>query len=353
LSIRILDQFFRHKFLLAVPVLVFTALGVFWMLFSSNPYYASRATIWVEKPTEISGASVTDFSAYIPPAQNQATSMRELLGTRSFLIGVAKKTGSTGDVPDTRLVDIKDHTFIAPYGDHVLYVESRYNDPVKAAANSKAVIDTMTEMYAAQIKAQAERSSVFYEQQVNSTKETYDATSLQMQAFLRTHPQLLTIDRESLDRLGVIQDPELGRVYAAQQTALTNYNAAYARLADSKIAVTSSNATAAYFSVVDEPRVPANPVRLSKRSLLIKPATGFVMGLVGSTALFLLLWRSDRKVRFASDLAFAGADLVVVSLPVLRAKKRKWPTTFVRIGAAMQSGIGDVSMIGSSTETSI
>ncbi|HLF79270.1 MAG TPA: hypothetical protein VJB57_17450 [Dehalococcoidia bacterium] len=344
MSIRIFEHLFRRKLLLVLPVILGGILGGLWAYSTYESHYESKATLWVDKPSDFSGAGVaiSDFNPYLSPAANQANSMRELLGTNSFLTGISMRLDGQRGTPATHL-EIRSKTAIWQYGNHVLNVAFSSSDPVRAAKASQAVIDEYTAVFAKQLKDQSELASTFYKQQAELAKTNYETATAELNAFLRARPQLLTAAAQARAPGSVaITDPELSKLVISQDTAEGQYDRMQSRYADSLFAATDANATSTFFKVIDPAEVPIAQVVPRKKTLLVKPVGGAMVGSLAALGLFLLSWRLDQKVRFATDLAFVG-DVVVVTLPALRAKRRAWPESFVRMSSAIQAGIRDLS----------
>jgi uncharacterized protein involved in exopolysaccharide biosynthesis len=345
MSIRILDHIFRRKLLLVVPVVIGTVLGILWMISSFSSQFVSRATVWVERPADFSGAGVSlaDFNPYLTPSENQANSLREVMGSASFLSAVAKRVDGVPGTP-WRNLQLRNRTSVYQFGDHVLYIAYGSQDPNEAAKVVQAVIDEYSAVLARQVKEQATLSATFYKEQADMAKVTFENATADLNAYIRAHPQLATAAAARAQSPGTvaISDPEFSKLQINQQNAESQYNAMWGRYAASQIAATSTNATSSFFSVIDAPEVPLAPLVQRKRTMAIKPISGMMVGAMVAVGLFLVSWRVDRKVRFATDLAFLG-DVVVVTLPALKARQRRWPASFVRMASAIHGGIRDLS----------
>jgi capsular polysaccharide biosynthesis protein len=296
----------------------------------------------VDRPADFSGAGapLSDFNPYISPASNQVNSMRELLTTRMFLTAVAARVDGTNEVSPYRLATLGSRVLIWPGGEHVVNVQAKAASAEEAAKIAQAVIDEFGAVFARQLKETATREAEFFKEQVALTKADYDKASTDLQALLRLRPALAT----AAVRPGNVTDPEYGRLLVAHETALGQYDKMVDRYAAAQIAATSASAISVYFAVIDRPEVPSFPVAPGKKALLAKPMTGILAGVLASAGIFLLSWRLDRKVRYPTDLAFAGNDVVILSLPTLRARRRRWPASFVRLATAINGGIRSLSM---------
>ncbi len=347
MSIRIFEHIFGHKLLVIIPVLVALIAGGLWEYKSYETHYESWATIWAEKPADFTGASasLSDFNPYISSAANYSGALQELLGTNSFVEGVlARVDGPAASYPLQRYKDIRTKTLIWPSGNHTVYIRSASSDPHMAAKIPQAIVDEFTVVFSKQLKASAAQAATFYQDQVTSGKSDYDNATLALSAYVRTHPTLANIQIGN-QSIATISDPDFGPLLLQQRTAETQYDSMLAKLSASQIAATSADSTTSYYYVVDPPKVADYKTLPGKKALLVKPVSAAVVGVMVAGALLLLTWRMDRKARFPTDFSFLGNNLTVITLPVVKARRRgHWPASFVRLGAALTAGANRLSI---------
>jgi hypothetical protein len=338
MTFRLVELIFRRAVFLALPLIVGTSLGIMWFIDGTREIaYASRAAVWVDKPSAISGGAVADFNSYITPAQNQTVSLQELLGTQTFVTAVAKAVDGADVVTQRRIDQIRENTLISPYGAHVVYVEYRSKTAAEAPIIVKAILDRYADDFTAQVKSRAANTANFYGTQLIPAKAAYDRANTSLQDYVRVRPQLATANLQNPSAI-VSSDAEFAKLLEAQQSAKENYSRILASYDESRIIATSADGTAAYFQVHDEPSAPFR-TQQSKRSLLVRPVAVILVSIMASSLLLLFFWRIDRKVRVPSDLAFLGPDVQIVSLGSLRSKRRSWPKSFVRLATAIDSGM--------------
>lgn len=340
MTYRVVELIFRRAAFLALPLLVGAAVGMFWLMEGRREIsFSSRATVWVDKPSVFSGGAVADFNNYSSPAQNQTSSVQELLATQTFVTTVAKTVDGTETVRQDRIDQIRSNTSVTPFGTHVVYIEYRSKNANEVSIMVKTILDKFAEDFTAQIKSRAASTANFYGTQLAPAKIAFDKANTALQEYIRVRPQFANANI-SLQNLpaNLSGDTELARLIEAQQSAKEAYSRILASYDESRIIATSSEGTATYYQVQDEPSAPFT-TRQSMRKLLIRPIAATLVSLMLSLLLLLLFWRLDRKVRVPSDLAFLGHDLQIISLGSLRAKRRRWPKSFVRLATAFDSGI--------------
>jgi uncharacterized protein involved in exopolysaccharide biosynthesis len=336
MSARILELVFRHKFLLSLPIILGLAGGVFALSRAAAPYYSSRAAIWVERPTLLNGESFTEFNPYNSPAQNQANSMRELLGLNSFAQDIVQRVGPS-DVGQ-RMGELRTNTFIYPYGNHVLYLEYRSRNAVAAQRTVAAIVEAYTELYKTRLRDKAVRSEGFYEEQLAATRTALEEASGNLRAYLGRNPQLANVDISKPPSLA-LRDVEFARLVAAEQAARESYDHTLQKYAESQISANTIDGTIPNFLVMDEPQVPFAQITPGKRALVLPPAFGLASGMFLSAVGFLIYWRLDHRIHLAEDLAFLGAGVPLMTIPYVTSRRSAWPGTFVRIASALQNGL--------------
>jgi uncharacterized protein involved in exopolysaccharide biosynthesis len=334
---RLIELIFRHKLLLSLPIILGLAGGIFAVTQRPDSYYSSRAAIWVERPTPLSGESIAEFNPYVSPAQNQANSMRELLGLKSFVSDIQRRVDPSA-AADTGPADLAANTFIYPYGNHVLYLEFRARDPEQAQRTVTAIVGAYTDIYKERLKDNAERSRAFYEEQLAASRAALDKASAALTSYVAKHPELSNVDFTQLTAIAA-RDVELAGLVTAERAARENYDQTLAKFADSQISATTVDGTIPNFLLMDPPEVPTARVTPSKRALVAPPAFGIAAGVFVSAVVFLVCWRLDRRIHLAKDLAFLGGDIPLMTVPRVTSKRRRWPRRFVRVAIAVQNGM--------------
>jgi uncharacterized protein involved in exopolysaccharide biosynthesis len=337
---RILELIFRRKFLLMLPIILGLSAGIFALSLAGDGYYASRATAWVERPTDLTGASFTEFNPYLSPAQNQANSMRELLAIDQFVGQILRRVGPV-DAPFVHfnVGTIRRNTFIYTYGNHVLYIEHRSPIPQLSQLTVQAIVDEYAALYTGQVKERALSAKSFYEEQLTTARTSLETATAELRAYTARNPQLNTLLDSPTLPASALRDLEFARLVNAESNAREHYNTLLDKFADSQISATTADGTSANFIVLDKPEVPVATITPGKRALVLPLMLGLAAGGFISSLAFIIYWRLDRRIHLPEDLSFLGASVPVMSLPALKARGRRWPSRFVRVAAALQNGL--------------
>jgi uncharacterized protein involved in exopolysaccharide biosynthesis len=245
------------------------------------------------------------------------------------------------------MAEVRANTFIYPYGSHVLYVEYRSHDPLRAQQTVSAIVATYTDLYKSQIRDKALRSKSFYEEQLEERGLAVEKASGELKTYLANHPQLANVDLTNPPSLA-LRDIELARLAAAELAARESYDQTLEKFADSQISANTVDGTIPNFLVMDEPELPFAQITPGKRSLLMPPALGLASGLFISAAGFVVYWRLDRRIHLADDLAFLDARVPRMTIPSIAPRRRRWPPRFLRVASALQSGLRPRELAGES-----
>lgn len=332
-----LELIFRHKYLVFTPIVLGLALGILALSASTSTLYSTHASIWIERPTDLSGGEFTEFNPYLSPAQNQANAMGELMSLNSFAARVLQRISPSGSAAGIDVNQLRRDVFFTAAGDHVVYVSARSKDPATAQSTVKAVVDEYSALYRTQIKDRAERAKAFYQEQLTIAKGSMETASADLRAYLARNPQLASVDLANPPS-SVLRDTEFARLRSAELVAQEHHKDLLDKYAESQISLSAANGASANLTLIDEPGLPTQPLERGRRAMLMPLILGLGVGLSVSGAIVFALWRLDRTLRLPQDIVLQGLDVPVMALPLLKPEPR-WPKHFLRMATALSSGI--------------
>jgi uncharacterized protein involved in exopolysaccharide biosynthesis len=336
---RFIDLIFRSKYLLLLPLVLGLLGGIYMAMQDREDTYESTATVWVERPSEITGGAFFEYNDFISPAANQQAAMQQLLGTKSFVRGVLDRLDGElpegQDHPQARYDAIRFNTALGGGGNNVLFISHSDSVPEGTDKAVLAILDEYGDLYGSQLRDRAERAVGFYEEQLQISQGVLAAATAELQAYIATQPDLRGMDLED-PPTAALQDEEFARLHSAEQTARESYNTILDRYAESEFTAAATGGTRTNFIVLDEPEVPTAPLPATKRDLLLPPIFGIVLGSFLSVGIFVVRWRLDHKIRVPSDVALIDPSIPVMSLPSLK-PKRHWPKSFVRLATVIET----------------
>jgi hypothetical protein len=295
--LRLLDSFFRHKLLHILPIVAFTALGV-WYVGTQDVEYQAKGVVLVEDETLLTSLTNVggDGNGFQAPSERVSTEVNALLQTEAFVAGVAKIAGIGTDLPPERIERIQASIGSFPVGENLVQIWSNDIDPERARAKAAAAIDNLIQF---QIDSEVGDSAAA-EGVLDPLTEQYrdDVTAARdaLADYLQDNPVADDGVRPSNEQFRVDQ------LTAALTKADARYTDALEKEESARLAKTQAeSAIMDRFQIVDEPQVPASPVgRLRTRALAL--AVFLLVGGIVTAASIVLGAVLDQSVRYPLDV---------------------------------------------------
>lgn len=312
--LRLLESYFRHRFLSLGPIVLMTVLAGAWFL-TATPAYIARAAVYVNKDSLL--ASLTPFRehgfSWVTPAEATVDQYNELLKTDAFvrsavhLTDLEEQMSEGPEAVAATLVEARDAVWVQTLGNNLILVGAAYEEPEVAQQLAAAVIETYTQWKVNTRWEESLAAVEFFDGLIETYQQELTAAQEELRAYLEAHPEPVRGDRPASEEL------EMERLRAAFDQAFTRRANALAsqESAQLAVAVAESEVRRSYV-VLDAPRLPLSPER-SRRNMLMTGTVfvvvGIVLTLVGVVGSALL----DRTMRFPSDVR------VLLELPMLAA----------------------------------
>jgi hypothetical protein len=341
---RILEAFFRHKFLLLLPPLLIPAVVTPVVVATAPTVYDSYVAVWVDHPAYLNYQDGS--SPWVTPAQVQVNRMAELLHTRPFEMDVARRTslapliGNAGG--EARIDDLLSRTIsLQRPGDHIVVVAVS----APTAQLSYEIATGLVDAYQEKVQAdQADQSSLavtYYQSAITQSQQNVSKATADLRRYLATQAASgdanVGLDANNTPSVAAsLLDPKLAQLTSAVQSAQTDLNGNQANLqAAQRDSAAALQGQQLGFQVLDPAKMPAGPTR-ALRKLAVYPIAAVLAGLALSSVLLVLFVAADRSARTEGDLT-PGLRLLgaVPSLNVKRVpKKLRSVATRRAIGAA-------------------
>jgi uncharacterized protein involved in exopolysaccharide biosynthesis len=311
---RYLRTFFKRWYLYIIPIVILPAVVTVYG-YGKLMLYNSTALLYVDKPVFLS-AQDFGWNPYLSPAQNEASSMAELLLSETFVDNIAART----DLAATYNLDTrggKDQAFarIAPEvaitastaGPNVLLLSVTDKNPRIAQQVAAALLDGYT-AYFEDHRLQLDQQAVtLYTQQLATAQGQLNQATQRVQEYLYAHPGVSA---------GANTDPQLAQLQQelSQDQAQVNQLNSQLSVVKQDMQATASPGSG-LFRVLDAPQVPLQPT-IEKKKLLVYTGGGLAAALALIGLIVAGLTQLDRKVYLAADLQ-AIADSLDLDLPAL------------------------------------
>lgn len=275
------ETFFRHKYLLILPIVLGLAVGTA-LAFRAPRKYVANASFWADtRVPEESTMGTTGGQSW--PSSGQAALLQQYLNTRSFVSSVVAVSplaeqfrAADALSADSLLTTVAGEVAVSTPGPQLVVLTVTTTDPEEAMGVAAAVIKQFEEAQIAQTVTRAKALAEYDRQQVEAA-------------------------RKALDRSANSQTREH---YA---TAMTAYEASTA-------AVTS--AASSGIQIVDQPDRALPQAR--RMTLMFGAVGGMLAGFTLSVLALILLMTRDRSVRGEADAETLLGLEVIGSIPQVK-----------------------------------
>jgi uncharacterized protein involved in exopolysaccharide biosynthesis len=331
MSQKVLDVFFRHKFLIILPLVILTLAGAAASLSRQTTEYSSSANIWTQKTPLLTSSLGGQGGAFITPAGHQSRVLNDLLRLDSFRQSVADRVvGLEGLSPGLQRGTVREGTAVFASGVNVLTIRHRDEDPLLSQSIVQAIIGAYSETFQSSVMDQSEAAAIFYEARLEEASIALDESEQALASYEGTLSPTAAID----------SDPELAAIQADARLAQNDYDEQLGRLEGIYLQRDAAlEGRDLSFQVMDPPNLPSSPLPTSRRDLLMLPALGMLLGVSASGAVLFALTRLDDSIRLPGEARQVGAPVLAVVPELGRRRKSSWPQNFVRLVVAASRGL--------------
>lgn len=297
--IRLVDTAFRCWWLVVIPLVAMSLIGVYAAM-SSTAIYESEAVIGAENDTVLGGLTGSSSNAWTweTPAQVASRRINELLGTDSFATNVATAAGVDDGSVEGLLttVDVRNAVTAFASGENLVVIRAQTADSNASKALVVAVIDSFVKEVIDSVGAEsAAAEGYFSDLLARYTSEFNDATA-KLENYLLEHPDPSAGERPATEQVIV------SRLTAAADRAETNVVQTQRSLEEAQLKTEQERADMQQrLRVIDEPSVPLAPLS-SHRSALISFMLYVTMGVILAIGGVAIVTVMDRTVRRPNEV---------------------------------------------------
>lgn len=331
MSQKVLDVFFRHKFLIILPLVILTLAGAAASLSRQTIEYRATAHVWTQRTPLLSSRLGGQGSSFTTPAAHQARVLNDLLKLDSFRQSVADRVGGLEALsPSLQRRAVREGTVVFASGENVMTIRHRDEDPLLAQSVLQEIIDTYSESFQSGVIDEAEAAANFYETRLEVASIALDESEQALASYEGTLSPTAAIDL----------DPELAALQADARQAQRDYDEQLGRLENIYLQRDAAlEGRDLSFQVMDPPNLPSSPLPTPRTDLLMLPALGMLLGVSASGAVLFALTRLDDSIRLPGEARKVGAPILAVVPELGRRRMRSWPQNFVRLVVAASRGL--------------
>ena len=321
---KVIEIFFRRKWgllaLLVLPIVVGAAVAI-----KLPRQYQASAGLWALRRYEIIGATGPESDLTATPAVTQASTLQELLQSRSFALAVAYDTDlpkqlgaanpTTQGLQDALYLEISQHVLATPLGYNLFNITYANTDPVVALQVVKAVVAQYGKQGSAQSTAEGEQLLISYKTQLKAAQQQAQQATQAATQYVQAHQ--LTPTQAAVDPQYQLLVAHVDQANAVVGTIQNDINTVQQQLA------TLSSGSSGLYIVQDAPAVPDRPESRTK-TLLLAGGIGVAAGLIAAIGYFLILVRLDQTLYSMADVAAVTPYSVLVQIPRLPRRSIQW-----------------------------
>lgn len=324
--VRLLETFFRHKWLYLLLIPVMAGAGVAYALLS-KPEYQSRARLFVQDSvliSEISGVRSNGFggSFYLTPAEITVEQFNELFKTDSYIRAIVRESNleprmAQGPEEVGKVMEeVREAIWAATDngstvnfgGDHVVIL-ARHEDPAVAFQLVQGAVDNFIDWNINTDRSESADAAEFFASKVQTYKVDLDAATATMRQYLETHPEPLRGERPELEKL------DISELQSVVDLAKTNYEETLQKYESATVASEQAiRDVQGTYTLLDAPEQAVEPERsittILKDVIVFTALGGMLMAVavLGSALI-------DRSIRFPIDIETRTGLPVLATIP--------------------------------------
>lgn len=324
--LRILETYFRHRWLYLLPiVLMVAAAAVF--IYAAKPKYQSQGVLYVQQESLLASMTAVtnnDGSWWMTPSQATANQMNELLQTDAFVRAVIQQTDLEAEMQkgqthaDKVIKETRKAVWVASQGDNQVLVGAAHEQPEVSYQLVHGIIEGYIQWQVNAQRAESQSAYLFFADLLQRYETDLNAAREAMRDYLRAHPEPLHGERPSLEQL------ELARLQSEIDVAAARYASTLDKEENAQLSLAQieSDARQTYL-LIDAPRLPIEP-STSLKQLAINAAIFIAAGLVLSAGAIVGAAVLDSSFRFPIDIEQRLRLPVLATLPDTTAKRPRF-----------------------------
>ncbi len=313
--LRILESYFRHRWLYLLPIVLMSILGLIFVLLT-KPTYTAKGVLYVETQSYLATLTAvrdSGVSWWTTPAQAVNQEISELLQTDAFVRAIIQRTsleekmGEGSATVETIIEETRKNVWPSPLGNNQLQVNAVHEDPEVAYQIVTAVIEGYLQWRVNADLAESEVAQAFFTELIEAYSADLSAAREAMRSYLADHPVPLRGDRPGDEML------EISRLQAEIDLSASRYATALNKEEETRLAMAQieSDARQTYF-LIDAPTVPEKQ-DTSLRNLALSGGIFTIIGVFMSGGLIVGAAILDRSLRFPIDV-WHRLDLPVLTM---------------------------------------
>ncbi len=320
---RVLESYFRHRWLYFVPVLLMAAFAGLGYV-RAKPVYISRGAFYVQKATLL--ASLTALSqegfSWVTPAEQTVDEIKELMQTDAFVRAMIQKTNLEKEMEKgsaaagLAFANVRRSVWSQTLGNNLVMVGASYGDAETAEQLSRALLEAYLLWRINSDQQESATAQQFFAGLVQKYQTDLNNARADLKTYLDQNPDPVRGERTSSEKIELDRLQGMIDLYSKQLVSAIEKEED-ARLNMSK---TESDVRQKYYTI-DAPRLPTTTEN-SKRQAAINAAIYVVIGVVLAIVAIIVAALLDTALRFPVDVRHGLSLPVLASIPEPKPPKR-------------------------------
>jgi capsular polysaccharide biosynthesis protein len=323
--LRLLESYFRHRWLYLLPIVVMIGLATYFGL-NLDYKYQTEGVLYVQNESylaSLTAVRASDASWYLTAAQIASGEINDLLKTDSFVRAIIQGTdleegmtkGETA-VYET-IQETRNSIWVFSTGNNQVSIGASHEDPKIAYQLVNALIDVYLRWQVNAEQAENETANSFFIDVIDLYNSELAVAREDMVRYVEAHPRPLRGDRPETEQM------EIARLEAAIDLAASRVASALDKEENTRLAMAQIESdTRQRNFLIDAPDIPQDP-ELSLRKIALQAGAFVGAGVFLTIAAIIGAAILDRSFRFPIDVK-NRLDLSVLSTLPDTAPHYKW-----------------------------
>ncbi len=310
--LRLLESYFRHRWLYLLPFAFLTVLGIAYIVLKSPEYQAS-GVVFVQQETLLSSLSgvAPDGFAWVTASDASASELNELLQTDSFIRAVISQTDLEDEMDQGREVVkktielVRKSVTVRSIGSNQVLITASHKDANVVFQLVNAVVENHIQWQTNASMNESVSAQEFFADLILKYRADLENAQNELDDYLITHPEPIRGQRTEVEMLAI------ARLQSQVDLATERYSSALNKEEDARLVLTQveSNIRQTYF-LVDAPTIPEE-TETSKLDLVVILLVFMIAGGILSAVSIIGGTLLDQTFRFTYDVEH------LLGLPVL------------------------------------
>ncbi len=300
---RLLETYFRHRWLYLLPIVMMTALGGLY-IYTAKPKYQAQGILFVQTENLLSSLNAVSNNAswWVTPAQAVSNDLNEIIQTNSFIRAIIRDTDlesemtKGSDVVQEILDNTRDAIWSHPIGNNQVVVSAAHEDPLLAYQLVGTTIEGYIQWKVNSQRSESESAKSFFSDITVRYEADLEAARDELRQYLIAHPEPIRGDRSSAEQIDIV------RLQSTIDFFAQRYSSALAKEEEAQLSMAQieSNARQNYM-LIDAPTLPGS-ADFSMKDIAVKLAVFVGVGLLGFAVAVAGAAVVDRSFLFPFDV---------------------------------------------------